>query len=83
MIAEFIWNFAVADVLLWRNKNLSAGILAGATVVWFLFDVVEYNLVALLCHIALLGMLMLFIWSNAAHLFDRLHCYCYAVQGFS
>ncbi|TVT96753.1 hypothetical protein EJB05_58026 [Eragrostis curvula] len=61
----------VADILLWRNRNLSAGILAGATLVWFLFDVVEYNIVTLLCHIALLGMLLLFIWSNAAPLFDR------------
>ncbi|RCV16683.1 hypothetical protein SETIT_3G157600v2 [Setaria italica] len=60
-----------ADVMLWRDKNLSAGILAGATLVWFLFDVVEYNLVTLLCHIALLGVLLLFIWSNAAPLFDR------------
>ncbi|XP_062232635.1 reticulon-like protein B9 [Phragmites australis] len=61
----------VADILLWRNRNLSAGILAGATLVWFLFDVVEYNIVTLLCHIALLGMLLLFIWLNAAPLFDR------------
>ena len=50
---------------------MSAGILAGATLVWFLFDVVEYNIVTLLCHIALLGMLLLFIWSKAAPLFDR------------
>ncbi|KAG2625974.1 reticulon-like protein B9 isoform X2 [Panicum virgatum] len=61
----------VADILLWRDKNLSAGILAGATLVWFLFDVVDYNVVTLLCHMALLGMLLLFIWSNAAPLFDR------------
>ncbi|OEL16249.1 hypothetical protein BAE44_0022732 [Dichanthelium oligosanthes] len=58
-------------VLLWRNKNLSAGILIGATLVWFLFNVVEYNVVTLLYHIALLGMLLLFIWSNAAPLFER------------
>ncbi|OEL16250.1 Reticulon-like protein B9, partial [Dichanthelium oligosanthes] len=57
--------------LLWRNKNLSAGILVGASLVWFLFDVAEYNVVTLLCHIALLGMLLLFIWSNAAHVFER------------
>ncbi|KAF0926552.1 hypothetical protein E2562_026040 [Oryza meyeriana var. granulata] len=61
----------VADIMLWRDRNLSAGILAGATLIWFLFDVVEYNLVTLLCHIALLGMLLIFIWSNAAPLFDR------------
>lgn len=68
---ELLGGRKVSDVLLWRNRNLSAGILAGATLVWFLFDVVEYNVVTLLCHIALLGMLLLFIWSNAAPLFDR------------
>ncbi|CAN6332192.1 unnamed protein product [Urochloa humidicola] len=70
-VHKLLGGRTVADVLLWRNKNLSSGILAGATLVWFLFDVVEYNVVTLLCHIALLGMLLLFIWSNAAPLFDR------------
>ncbi|PAN18277.1 hypothetical protein PAHAL_3G191400 [Panicum hallii] len=70
-VHKLLGRWKVADILLWRNKNLSAGILAGATLVWFLFDVVEYNVVTLLCHIALLGMLLLFIWSNAAPLFDR------------
>jgi hypothetical protein len=71
MITGIVLVFAVADIMLWRDRNLSAGILAGATLIWFLFDVAEYNLVTLLCHIALLGMLVLFIWSNAAPLFDR------------
>lgn len=62
---------AVADVLLWRDRNLSAGMLAGATAVWFLFDVAEYNFVTLLCHAALLGMLLLFLWSVTAPLLGR------------
>jgi hypothetical protein len=71
--------FAVADVLLWRNRNLSAGILAGAALTWFLFDVAEYNAVTLLCHAVLLGMLLLFLWNVAAPLVDRsrsphIHC---------
>ncbi|KAF3326632.1 Reticulon-like protein B9 [Carex littledalei] len=61
----------VADILLWRNRNLSAGLLAGATIVWFLFDVVEYNLIELLSHISLLAMLFLLVWSWAAQLIDR------------
>ncbi|KAK1698910.1 hypothetical protein QYE76_015607 [Lolium multiflorum] len=61
----------VADVLLWRNRNLSAGILAGAALTWFLFDVAEYNAVTLLCHAVLLGMLLLFLWNVAAPLVDR------------
>ncbi|XP_015698712.1 reticulon-like protein B9 [Oryza brachyantha] len=61
----------VADILLWKNRNLSAGILAGATLMWFLFNVVEYNIIPLLCQIAMLAMLVIFIWSNAAQLLDR------------
>lgn len=59
-----------ADVLLWKDRNLSAGVLAGATLIWFLFDVVEYNIVPLLCQIAIFTMLVIFIASNAAPLFD-------------
>lgn len=66
------FDFAVADILLWRNKKLSAGILAVATLVWFLFDVVEYNLIELLSHISLLAMFFLLAWSWAAQLIDRL-----------
>lgn len=66
-----VGGYAVADILLWKNRNLSAGILAGATLIWFLFDVVEYNIIPLLCQIAILAMLVIFIWSNAAPLLDR------------
>ncbi|KAG9450522.1 hypothetical protein H6P81_010487 [Aristolochia fimbriata] len=61
----------VADVILWRNKNLSAAILIGFTMLWFLFEVVEYPFITLLCHISITAMLLVFIWSNGAALFDR------------
>ncbi|VAH78837.1 unnamed protein product [Triticum turgidum subsp. durum] len=60
-----------ADILLWKNRKVSAGVLAGATLTWFLFDVVEYDAVPLLCQIAIFAMLAIFIASNAAPLFDR------------
>ncbi|CAL9126484.1 unnamed protein product [Musa textilis] len=61
----------IADILLWRNKYLSAGLLAGATVIWFLFEVAEYHFLTLLCHISITTMLVVFIWSNVAALMDR------------
>ncbi|KAJ0962671.1 hypothetical protein J5N97_027793 [Dioscorea zingiberensis] len=61
----------VADILLWRNKHLSGGILAGVTVLWFLFEVVEYHFLTLLCHISISAMLLVFIWSNGAALLDK------------
>ncbi|KAF9593642.1 hypothetical protein IFM89_036024 [Coptis chinensis] len=61
----------VANVLLWRNKNVSAAIFIGFTAIWFLFEVVEYHFLTLLCHISITVMLVIFIWSNGAALFDR------------
>ncbi|KAK4430247.1 Reticulon-like protein B9 [Sesamum alatum] len=59
-----------ADILLWRNKNLSAAILIGSTIIWFLFEVVEYNFVTLLCHTFMILMLALLLWSMGADLVD-------------
>nr|XP_043623202.1 reticulon-like protein B9 [Erigeron canadensis] len=56
----------VADLLLWRNKSLSAAVLLGITMIWFLFEVMEYNFVSLMCHLSILVMLMVFITYTAA-----------------
>ncbi|KAK9074517.1 hypothetical protein SSX86_007115 [Deinandra increscens subsp. villosa] len=60
----------VADILLWRNKSLSAALLLGFTMIWFLFEVVEYNFVSLVCHVTILVMLMVFITYTAARFTD-------------
>ncbi|XVF09544.1 hypothetical protein REPUB_Repub07fG0103200 [Reevesia pubescens] len=59
----------VADVLLWRDEKLSAALLIGVTAIWFLFEVAEYNLVTLLCHISIATMLVIFIWCMSAEYF--------------
>ncbi|KAK8487372.1 hypothetical protein V6N11_021444 [Hibiscus sabdariffa] len=59
----------VADVLLWRDPKVSATLLLGVTMIWFLFEVVEYNLVTLLCHISITTMLVIFIWCISADYF--------------
>ncbi|XP_020582970.1 reticulon-like protein B9 isoform X2 [Phalaenopsis equestris] len=61
----------VADIVLWRNKHLSGPILIGVTVTWFLFEVVEYHFLTLLCQLLIAAMLLIFIWSNGAALLDR------------
>ncbi|KAK1299193.1 Reticulon-like protein B1 [Acorus calamus] len=61
----------VADVILWRNTHLSAGILAAVTVLWFLFEVVEYHFITLLCHALITIMLVTFILYNGSALIDR------------
>ncbi|KAG6410368.1 hypothetical protein SASPL_128426 [Salvia splendens] len=59
-----------ADILLWREKNLSAAILIGSTVIWSLFEVGEYNFITLLCYIFMTTMLILFIWSSGAGIIE-------------
>ncbi|XP_028769292.1 reticulon-like protein B5 [Neltuma alba] len=54
-----------ADVLLWRNKKISASVLGTATGIWVFFELLEYHLLTLVCHILILLLAVLFLWSNA------------------
>ncbi|XP_041001905.1 reticulon-like protein B5 [Juglans microcarpa x Juglans regia] len=54
-----------ADVFLWRNKKISANVLGGATAIWVFFELLEYHLLTLVCHVLILALAMLFLWSNA------------------
>ncbi|KAK9284405.1 hypothetical protein L1049_023576 [Liquidambar formosana] len=55
-----------ADVLLWRNKTISASVLTGATAVWILFEWLNYHFMTLVCFALALGMLVQFVWCNAS-----------------
>jgi hypothetical protein len=60
-----------ADVFLWRNKKISAGVLGGATAIWVLFELLEYHLLTLVCHIMILVLAVLFLWSNATTFINK------------
>ncbi|KAL8495092.1 hypothetical protein ACS0TY_019307 [Phlomoides rotata] len=55
-----------ADIFLWRNKKISGSMLGLATAVWVLFEILEYHLLTLICHIAVLVLSLSFLWSNAS-----------------
>lgn len=61
---------AAADIILWRERRVSVSIVAGATVAWYLFEVAEYHFLSLACYLAMLGMLVVFIWANASAFFN-------------
>ncbi|CAN6231167.1 unnamed protein product [Urochloa humidicola] len=54
-----------ADVLLWKDKKTSAAVVGGATILWVLFEVVEYHLLTLVSHVLIAALTILFLWSNA------------------
>ncbi|XP_031276187.1 reticulon-like protein B9 [Pistacia vera] len=60
----------VADILLWKNKTAAASLLIGMTVIWSLFEVMEYRLVTLFCHISMATLLVAFIWFRIQIYFD-------------
>lgn len=70
-VLNFSIESAAADVLLWRNKKISASVLGGATVVWVLFEWLNYNFITLLCFAVVVVMVAQFVWSNASGLLNR------------
>ncbi|KDP25363.1 hypothetical protein JCGZ_20519 [Jatropha curcas] len=60
-----------ADIFLWRNKKISAGVLGGATAIWVLFELIEYHLLTLICHGLILSLAVLFLWSNASTFINK------------
>ncbi|KAL2902693.1 Reticulon-like protein B2 [Bienertia sinuspersici] len=60
-----------ADVLLWRDKKISAAVLGTVTAVWALFDIFEYHLLTLICHLLILTITVLFLWSNGSSFINK------------
>ncbi|CAN6443927.1 unnamed protein product [Victoria cruziana] len=60
-----------ADIFMWRNKKISAGLLGGVTLVWLLFEWLGYYLITLVCHGLILSLAILFVWSNAASFVNK------------
>ncbi|XAR63016.1 hypothetical protein NMG60_11022799 [Bertholletia excelsa] len=54
-----------ADIFLWRNKKISATVLGVATAIWVLFELLDYHLLTLVCHVLIVSLAILFLWSNA------------------
>ncbi|KAL2892109.1 Reticulon-like protein B5 [Bienertia sinuspersici] len=60
-----------ADVFLWRNKKISASVLGTATAIWILFELLEYHLLTLVCHILIFSLAVLFLWANASTFINK------------
>ncbi|CAL0331025.1 unnamed protein product [Lupinus luteus] len=60
-----------ADVLLWRNKKISATVLGVVTAIWVLFELLEYGFLTLVCHLLIIALAVLFLWSNASAFINK------------
>ncbi|KAG6476526.1 hypothetical protein ZIOFF_065768 [Zingiber officinale] len=62
---------SLADVILWRKKNVTVGILIGVLTSWIIFEVAGYTLLSLVSNVLLLLISILFVWAKAAEVLNR------------
>ncbi|KAF6171661.1 hypothetical protein GIB67_042176, partial [Kingdonia uniflora] len=65
-----LFGLVTADVLLWRNKKISASILTDSATIWILFEWVNYHFLSLIFFSLIIGMVAEFLWSNAPGLMN-------------
>ncbi|CAN6442949.1 unnamed protein product [Victoria cruziana] len=68
---EILGGGMVADVVLWRKKNVAVGILAVTAAAWIVFEKSGYTLLSLIANVLLLLLTILFLWAKAAAILNR------------
>lgn len=70
-VHKYLGGSKAANLFLWRDKQRSASILAGTTVLWILFECMDYHFLTFVCHVLILSLAILFIWINSAAFLKR------------
>ncbi|XP_009786417.1 reticulon-like protein B12 [Nicotiana tabacum] len=61
----------VADVVLWRRKDVTVGILVITLFAWVVFEISGYTLLSLVSSVFLLLFTILFLWAKSAAILNR------------
>ncbi|KAM3340761.1 reticulon-like protein B12 isoform X1 [Capsicum galapagoense] len=61
----------VADVVLWRQKDVTVGILVGTLFAWVVFEISGYTLLSLVSSVFFLLFTILFLWAKSAAILNR------------
>ncbi|XP_077222518.1 reticulon-like protein B12 isoform X1 [Tasmannia lanceolata] len=70
-VHQILGEGIVADVMLWRQRNLTVGILFVTLAAWVVFERSGYTLLSLLANVLLLLFVILFLWAKAAAILNR------------
>ncbi|KAL2597823.1 hypothetical protein AAZV13_11G186300 [Glycine max] len=60
----------IADIILWRNRKISASVLVGVTFIWLFFKRMDCTLISFICDSLILLLAMLFLWSHLTSFID-------------
>ncbi|WMV44199.1 hypothetical protein MTR67_037584 [Solanum verrucosum] len=61
----------VADVVLWRRKDVTVGILVVTLFAWVVFEISGYTLLSLVSSVLFLLFAILFLWAKSAAILNR------------
>ncbi|XP_034693057.1 reticulon-like protein B12 [Vitis riparia] len=70
-VHQILGGGLVADVMLWRQKNLTVGILSVTLAAWVVFELSGYTLLSLVSSVFLLLVSILFLWAKSAAILNR------------
>lgn len=70
-VHQILGGGLVADVMLWRQKNLTLGILLVTLAAWVVFELSGYTLLSLVSSVFLLLVSILFLWAKSAAILNR------------
>ncbi|XP_020571158.1 reticulon-like protein B12 [Phalaenopsis equestris] len=70
-VHELLGGGLLADVILWRRRHITIGILLGTFAAWVIFELSGYTLLSLVSRVLLLLVTILFVWAKAAGVLNR------------
>ncbi|CAK9179764.1 unnamed protein product [Ilex paraguariensis] len=70
-VHQILGGGLVADVMLWRQKNVTVGILVVTLAAWVVFERSGYTLLSLVSNVLLLLFSILFLWAKSAAILNR------------
>ncbi|KAJ6750245.1 hypothetical protein OIU85_000843 [Salix viminalis] len=70
-VHEIFGGGFVADVILWRQMNITIGVLLAALSSWVVFERSGYTLLSLVSSVLLLLAVILFLWAKSAAILNR------------
>ncbi|KAL5709256.1 hypothetical protein ACHQM5_019967 [Ranunculus cassubicifolius] len=70
-IHQILGQGLIADVMLWRRRDFTVGILAVTLASWVVFEKSGYTLLSLVSSVLLLLLGILFVWSKSAQVLNR------------
>ncbi|XP_010528702.1 PREDICTED: reticulon-like protein B12 [Tarenaya hassleriana] len=70
-VHQILGGGVAADVIMWRKRNVSAGIVTVTMASWLVFERCGYTFLSLSSSVLLLLLTILFLWSKSASILNR------------